>query len=188
MKRFLILPLLLMLPFVSAGMTVEPYEDGYAVVNIEVPVDEYTTSVDLTLPPEYTDVFVVDENGNPLPYTIDGRSLHVETTGAQVVNVTYTTPSLLEKEGDVWTLGITTSSPVTVVLPEGAILVALSEAPIEMNENTITMPSGDIWVSYTLPTSNVGVEETPTTAGKGVCGPALIGLLAILPPAMRKSL
>ncbi|WP_048149758.1 CGP-CTERM sorting domain-containing protein [Palaeococcus ferrophilus] len=188
MKRLLILPLLLILPFVSAGMTVEPYEDGYAVVSLEIPMEEYTTSVDLVLPPEYTDVFVVDENGNPLPYTLDGRSLHVEAAGAQVVNVTYTTPSLLEKEGDVWTLSINASSPVTVVLPEGAILVALSEAPLEMNENAITMPSGEVWVSYTFPTSNVEVGETPTTAEKGVCGPALIGLLAILPLAMRKSL
>ncbi len=50
-----------------------------------------------------------------------------------------------------WTLNVSTGDSFTVVLPENAIVVDLSDVPpLEIAGNSITMPPGNQSISYTL--------------------------------------
>ncbi|NJE26055.1 hypothetical protein E3E22_05360 [Thermococcus sp. MV5] len=151
MKKAL-LALLLFIPLVNAqSISIAPYGDGYATVEIEVPVDDYATQVTVSLlGSHYEDVFVTDANGNPLQYFIEGNEITITTQNSQIVKITYSTPDLMTKEGLVWTLSLKSETPVSVILPEGASLVDMSESPLEVEGNKITMPAGEVQISFLL--------------------------------------
>ncbi len=187
MKWIPIALLLFAVPLVSAAnITLTPYSDGYVVVNVQVPLQEYTTQVVIPLPGNYSDLLVTDENGSPLQYAIRNGQLIIETGNAGIVNVTYSTPEFLKTEGAVWTVTFTSDEPFTVVLPRGAVLADLSDAPLSIDGNAITMPAGDVAVSYTFEnmtsTSIQSTDESSAASERGgICGPAVIGLLTLLP-------
>ena len=151
MKRVL-LALLLFIPLVNAqSIGITPYGDGYATVEIEVPVDDYATQVTVPLlGSHYGDVFVTDVNGTPLEYSIEGNEITITVQNSQIVKITYSTPDLMSKEGLVWTLSLKSEAPVDVILPEEASLVDMSESPLEVEENKITMPAGEVQISFIL--------------------------------------
>ena len=151
MKRVL-LALLLFIPLVNAqSIGITPYGDGYATVEIEVPVDDYATQVTVPLlGSHYGDVFVTDVNGTPLEYSIGGNEITITVQNSQIVKITYSTPDLMSKEGLVWTLSLKSEAPVDVILPEEASLVDMSESPLEVEGNKITMPAGEVLISFIL--------------------------------------
>ena len=162
MKKALLV-LLLFVPFVSAqSISITPYFDGYATVEIEVPVDDYATQVTSSLLGDhYEDIFVIDENGNPLEYSINGNEITMNTQDAQIVKIVYSTPDLIRQEGLVWTLSLTSEYPVNVILAEGTSLVDVNDAPLEVEGNKITLPAGEIEISFT--TQEVGTETKDVT-------------------------
>jgi len=151
MKRVL-LALLLFIPLVNAqSIGITPYGDGYATVEIEVPVDDYATQVTVPLlGSHYGDVFVTDVNGTPLEYSIEGNEITITVQNSQIVKITYSTPDLMSKEGLVWTLSLKSEAPVDVILPEEASLVDMSDSPLEVEGNKITMPAGKVQISFIL--------------------------------------
>jgi uncharacterized membrane protein len=168
--KLLVIFMLALLPafhMVSAQYTVSSlvltvYGDGYVKVSYELIPDNYTSQIVLPMLGGHAeDVIVEDENGNPLNYQIDNGDLIVYTGNAELVNVTYYTPDLTSKEGIVWTLSVSVDNPFTVVLPEGAIVVDLSDVPMEIAGNSITMPPGNQSISYTIE------GRTETSSGTG---------------------
>ena len=151
MKRAL-LALLLFIPLVNAqSISITPYGDAYATVEIEIPVDDYATQVTSSLLGDhYEDIFVIDENGNPLEYSINGNEITITVQNSQIVKITYSTPDLMSKEGLVWTLSLKSEAPVDVILPEEASLVDMSDSPLEVEGNKITMPAGEVQISFIL--------------------------------------
>ncbi|ALV61821.1 hypothetical protein ADU37_CDS01220 [Thermococcus sp. 2319x1] len=178
MKKAL-LAFLLFIPFVSArSINITPYGDGYATVEIEVPVDDYATQVTLSLIGDhYEDVFVTDENGNPLEYYINGNEITVNTQDAQIVEITYTTPDLIKQEGLVWTISLSSDNPVSVILPEEASLVDMSDVPLEVEGNKITLPAGEIEVSFTL---EEGTDTKSPAKENGISTKIILSLGALL--------
>ncbi len=187
MKWAPVVLLLLAVPFVGAtNITLTPYSDGYVVVNIQIPVQDYTTQVTIPLPTNYSDLIVTDGDGSPLQYVVQNGQLTVETGNAEIVNVTYSTTTFLKEDGAVWTITFSNNGPFTVVLPKGAVLADLSETPLSIDGNRITMPGGDTTVSYTFENINMNSiqsesESPPTAQRHGICGPAVIGFLTLLP-------
>ena len=171
--------LLLFIPLVSAGnVNITPYGDGYATVEIEVPVDDYATQVTLSLLGDnHEDVFVTDENDNPLEYYINGNEITVNAQDAQIVKITYTTPDLIKQEGLVWIISLKSDNPVSVILPEGASLVDMSNVPIEVEGNKITLPAGEIEVSFTL---EEGTDVPNLTKENGISTKIILSLGALL--------
>ena len=173
--------LLALLPvahMVSAQYTVSSlvltvYGDGYVEVNYEILPDNYTSQLFLPLlGSHYENVIVEDESGNPLNYRLDDGRLFIYTGSAEMVNVSYYTPDLTSKEGIVWTLNVSSNEPFTVVLPEGAIVVDLSDVPLEIAGDSITMPPGNQSISYTLEGRTTasrarGTGETPAGGLRG---------------------
>lgn len=157
MKRALtLISLLILLPLVSAQFTVSEvelivYTDGYVKVHYQLIPDEYTSQISLPLlGKNYEGVEVVDENGNPLNFEIYNESLVVYVENSHIVEVSYYTPDLTYKEGLVWTINVSMDYPFDVILPENAVVVDLSELPLKIASNVITMPPGNQSISYTL--------------------------------------
>ncbi|USH00618.1 hypothetical protein K1720_04010 [Thermococcus argininiproducens] len=171
MKRAL-LALLLFIPLVNAqSISIAPYGDGYATVEIEVPVDDYATQVTVSLlGSHYEDVFVTDVNGNPLEYSIEGNEITVTVQNSQIIKIAYSTPDLMTKEGLVWTLSLKSEAPVDVILPEEASLVDMSESPLEVEGNKITMPAGEVQISFILQNleEQKPVQDISTNTGKNL--------------------
>jgi len=173
---------LILLPGVSAytlsSLVLTVYNDGYVMVEYEVLPDDYASQVEIPLLGEhYENIIVEDENGNPLNFRLENGSVLVYPGDAGVLRIAYYTPDLTSKEGIVWTLHVETGNPFTVVLPEDAIVVDLSDIPLEIAGNSITMPPGNQSVSYTLSgreTESADVAESLTyfliLAGLGVAG------------------
>ncbi|WP_367883735.1 hypothetical protein [Thermococcus peptonophilus] len=99
----------------------------------------------VTVPPllgnHVENIIAEDENGTPpLNYQVFGDGILVYVNNAGVVNVSYYTPDLTSKEGLVWTLNISVDEPFTVILPENAVIVDLSDIPLDISGDEITMP------------------------------------------------
>ncbi len=164
-----ILTLIFLIPWVSgytvSSLVLTVYSDGYVKVTSEIVPEDYESQIQIPLLGQHAEnVIVEDDSGNPLNFRVENGSILVYTEGADVVNVSYYTPDLTSKEGIVWTLNVSSGNPFTVVLPENAIVVDLSDIPLEIAGNSITMPPGNQSISYTLEgrTTSGGVGEVPT--------------------------
>ncbi|NJE46558.1 winged helix-turn-helix transcriptional regulator [Thermococcus sp. GR7] len=157
---------LILVPVVSGEYTVSSlvltvYEDGYVKVEYELLPADYASQIEVSLFGEhYENLFVENENGNPLNFRLDNGNLLIYSEDAQVVRVSYYTPDLTSKDGIVWTLKVSSESPFTVVLPENCIVVDLSDIPLEIAGNSITMPLGNQSVSYTLQYTGTSEENS----------------------------
>ncbi|WP_297091242.1 helix-turn-helix domain-containing protein [Thermococcus sp.] len=200
---------LMILPLVSGQYSVESlgltvYSDGYVkVVEVIVP-ENYTVSFSVPLLATNVEgLTVIDENGKPLPYEINGSVLTVYFENATGVKITYYTPDLTAKNGAIWSLSFSSAVPVKITFPDNAVIVDLTDIPLEINGNSILMPSGNQTVSYviqyrppetevptsgtttelsnsTAPSNPVSPSQTPTTPAGGSTNWTTIGILALL--------
>ncbi len=187
MERGLPLPLLLTIVLAITLITavggptsaiIEVYPDGWCVVSIRAPVEDPIVEIPLLGQP--TLLSVVDEEGLPLNYTLDGDRIVVDAEVADEINVTYETQSLTYKRGLVWSLNVSTTSYslVSVRLMGDPDVVGLSKTPISIREGpsylelTIEPPFTLDYV-YTSPP---GMDR-----GGGGGNSVLYYLLALLP-------
>jgi uncharacterized membrane protein len=126
--------------------------DNYSVVNV-IPL--LTKDVDA--------LTVLDENGSPVFYNLNGSSLEV-IGNSTMVNITYYTASLTSKSGEVWTVSFKSDVPAKVVLPQGAVIVDLSDIPLKITNEYLVMPPGNVSVSYILPPPTKTKTSTSTSA------------------------
>lgn len=148
--------------FTPTQLSFTVYSDGFSVVDYEGDVDPTRSRVNITLFGSlYLDVLVWDQDGFPLDYSVADGLISVDTLGSISVRVSYVTPDLTAKDGQIWTFSISTSLPPVIVLPSGSTIVSLSSVPLSMTgldgNLVITMPAGDIEISYTI--GVVGTRE-----------------------------
>lgn len=168
MKKILaLISILAILPLISAQFTVSEmeltvYTDGYVKVHYQIIPYEYSSQIILPfLGENYEGLAVVDENNNPLNFEIYDKHIVIYVGEAQIVDVSYYTPDITYKEGLVWTINVSSDFPFNIILPENAVVVDLSEVPLKIASNVITMPPGNQSISYTLE-----FKETPTEEGQ----------------------
>ncbi len=212
-KAVIVLAIALMtLPLVSGQYSVESlsltvYSDGYVKVSEVVLPENYTVSFSLPLLAVNVEgLAVLDENGKPLPYEINGSTLTVYFENATRVRITYYTPDLTSKSGAIWSLRFSSTTPVKITFPDNAVIVDLTDIPLEINGNSILMPAGNQTVSYvleyrptetgvptapasetpaepsnsTVPLSSSPSSQTPSTPGEGSTNWTTIGILSLL--------
>ncbi len=157
------------------------YDDGYVKVDYEIIPSEYAAQIELPLLGEhYENFFAEDDKGNPLNFQLENGSALIYPGDAQIVRISYYTPDLTSKEGLVWTLKVSTNSSFTVVLPNGSVVVDLSDIPLSIAQNRITMPPGNQSISYVLSyTGTPGGEVQESGGSKGYLLFAIAGLLII---------
>ncbi|WP_297506571.1 MarR family transcriptional regulator [Thermococcus sp.] len=143
------------------SISIEVYNTGYVrVTEIFVP-SNVTVVIEVPLLTKDVEALsVADENGNPVPFEQNGSTVEVYlTANVSFLNITYFTTELTSKQGDVWTLTFSSPIPVTVTFPSGTVIVDLSDVPLKISGNSITMPPGNQSISYTLP---LPITETTT--------------------------
>lgn len=119
-------------------------------------------------------ILATDEEGLPLNATESNGFILVETFGAELINLSYVTQQITSKEGDVWTVNVSSNlGECEVWLPRGAVLVGMSEIPsaVTSHDNrTLVLIETPAWLSYVIP--------IPGTAGSQAGFGARIGLSA----------
>ena len=179
---FALMALMLILLPVSAqydvsSMVLHVYEDGYVQVDISIVPDNYTSQVEVPLLGEHVEnVMVTDESGNPLDFSEEHGKLLVYTGTSGLINVSYYTPDLTSKAGIVWTLSVSSEVPFTIVLPQNAVVVDLSDIPEEIAGNSITMPPGNQSISYSL--TGIGIPSQAPSQSKS--SSRVYALIAVL--------
>ncbi|ASJ12337.1 helix-turn-helix transcriptional regulator [Thermococcus thioreducens] len=200
---------LMILPLVSGQYSVESlsltvYSDGYVKVVEAIVPENYTVSFSVPLLATNVEgLTVIDESGKPLPYEINGSTLTVYFENATGVRVTYYTPDLTAKNGAIWSVHFGSTVPVKITFPDNAVIVDLTDIPLEINGNSILMPAGNQTVSYVLeyrptgaeiptaPTSGMTAEpsnstvssnpgSSPPTSGGGSTNWTMLGILGLL--------
>ncbi|WP_457753065.1 helix-turn-helix transcriptional regulator [Thermococcus sp.] len=213
--RKLLIALILMpiiTPFVSGQYTLESvnlivYSDGYVKVTEILKPEEYTVSVSLPLlGSNIRGITVTNEIGVPLPYKINGSSLIIYFENATLIKVSYYTPDLTHKRGSIWSISFISKIPAKITFPDNAVIVDLTDIPLEISGNSILMPPGNQTVSYVLqyrpvrteapaaPTSGTTTEpfnstapsssgsssQSSSTSSEGSTNWTMVGVLAFL--------
>lgn len=79
------------------------YPDGFTFVDYTLGVDETFPTQNITVFGQIIeDLIVVDANGLPLSYQLNGSVLSVYSLGTEEVDVTYLTQDLTSKDGRYW--------------------------------------------------------------------------------------
>jgi len=159
---------ILLYPQVVVALQYEPkslnlvaYRDGYVHVEYRVSVNPETPSISLGLIGSVVeDLIVTDENDTLLDYTIDGSAIEISTLGATETRIEYSTSTLTNKTGRLWTVSLFAPCNFTITLPENATVIDLSDAPISVaiqgDRLVMTMNAGSQEISYLIQVSEAG--------------------------------
>ncbi|MEJ2272320.1 MAG: CARDB domain-containing protein [Candidatus Bathyarchaeota archaeon] len=131
------------------------YRDGLVHVAQILSVNDTFPAITVPLLNSSVSNFIVlDENQTLLDYVLDGSNLTVFTLGTEKVSIEYDTHSLTRKDFEEWSLIVTTSFNLTVLLPEESSIVYMSEIPssIDLEDKKITLSlfPGSWEISYVL--------------------------------------
>jgi len=171
-----IVMVLLVVPLVSAQaqqpqLVLTVYPDGYVSVVQIVHPPEYAVSVSIPLLSRNVEgLAVVDGNGKPLAFNLNGSVVTVYYENVTTIRVSYYTADLTSKNGSVWSLRVNSTTPFLVKFPSESVIVSLSSIPLKIDGNTLLLPAGNQSVSYVMkyiPTSttrtDTGTATTTTT-------------------------
>ncbi len=144
MKKALVLVLLAYVILISQlnlaaqyqGITITVNPDGWCRVEEVLNVSNVIMEIPLLGDPSY--ITILDEEGLPLNYTMENRTLIVNAEASTILNITYDTQSLTFKQGIVWILNLTEnlSSPIIVRLIGAPDIVGISSTPLSIKEGT----------------------------------------------------
>ena len=165
-------------------LTVEVFQDGSTSVEYTVEPDPTLAAVNVTLFGEdYVDLLVIDQDGIILDWSIFPGGMEVDSLGSDEITVSYSTQSLTNKTGSMWSLTLNAPVNPIVTLPTGSVLVGLSPPPIDIsvidNKAIITMPAGVSRVSYLIGTTGTREHALVLLSGaeKAVNAAKLLGLV-----------
>lgn len=153
-------------PFESESVELKVYRDGLVHVTQTLIVDELTPEVTLPLlSTSVENVIILDENQLLVDYEINGGNLTVFTLGAERVLVEYDTVSLTRKDAEVWTLILCNPYNLTVLLPQNATVIYLSQMPAAIDTSgtgiKLSLYPAQWEISYVLPLlPEDGTEDT----------------------------
>jgi len=146
----------------SSSLTLTVYIDGSVDVEYVVEPDFTYASVNVTLfGKEYTDILVCDEEGLLLDWEPTDKGIMIDSLGTAMATISYSTSSLTNKYGSLWSVSVDAPINMTYILPKVAILVGLTPTPLAISivedKATVTMLNGTSKVSYLLGT--MGTKE-----------------------------
>ena len=162
-KRFLLIIFLLISPISIArgqdytpnSLTIDIFLDGSVNIDYRIEPDPLLARVNVSLPGSiYTDLIAVDQDAIILDWDQNDDGIEVDSIGAEELTISYSTPSLTNKTGSMWTISTDSPSDTLYVLPSDAVLVGLSPTPTSISivdhRAAITMPQGTNRLSYIL--------------------------------------
>lgn len=153
----------------SETLTITVYLDGYVSTFYELMVNESYPAVNATLIGQsFENLLVEDEQHLPLDFSMSNGTVTVYSLGANIIRISYLSQDLTFKTGRLWTFRTETSTNITLILPEGASIISLSNVPdvIESlnSQVTLIMPPGQVEITYILEhglTDQMLIQGTP---------------------------
>jgi len=134
------------------------YRDGVVHVNVELLVNESEPLIMLPLlsPPErVSNILILDENGSLIDYDISDGNITIYSLGSNRITLEYDTDGLTYKTLGLWTINFTAPFELTLIFPENATIMYLSDIPsaIRMSGSRFEMDlSPGYWeISYEIP-------------------------------------
>lgn len=156
---FFILALLVIIPFalspshaefLQGSITITLSTDGMAKVVEKM--DTRTTVSSIIVPlisDKISNLIVTDEKNNALTISQNGNQVKIDTLGASRVTLTYSA-DILKKTTGIWDLNYNSTIPSTVILPPASVIVSAKEIPNDIQNNVVSMPTGQVSLSYTV--------------------------------------
>ncbi len=152
-------------PYTPKTLFLTVYADGNTVVRYAAAVDTNLPRVSISLFGQIiTDMLVTNGQTVLLDYIVKDGVAAIDTLGYSEVNILYTTPDLVGKEGSVWTLRVEAPMTFSVKFPKEATIIGISSIPVSItsvdNQYILTMNMGRQNISYS--TGVVGTKEQAT--------------------------
>ncbi|MCL4437244.1 MAG: hypothetical protein M1503_04150 [Thaumarchaeota archaeon] len=149
-------------PYTPNTLFLTVYGDGNTLVEYNLSVDPTTPRITVPLFCQiYSDMLITSNQSSPLDYRVVNGSIVIDTLGASGVNIIYTTPDLINKDGAVWTVSITSPISFSIRFPKEATIISMSSIPSSIttsdNQYIVTMKSGLQTASYSI--GIVGTKE-----------------------------
>jgi len=155
----------------TRGLDLIVYSDGSTHVFSEIEVDPLQTDFEVKLFGTEIDNFIaVGENEFLLSTEIIGDTALVETFGSSTVSINYDSHDLVSKEGRIWTFDIDSPSEFSLLMPQNAVIVGMSNFPLSMEvvneQSRLILPSGQIQIDYIFGTLTP-IPPTPNPSENG---------------------
>jgi len=156
---FFIITLLLIIPFVLSSSHAEFVQDSITITlstdgiaRVTEKMDTRTTVSSIVVPlisDKISNLVVTDEKGNALSAYQNGNQVKIDTLGASRMTLTYNA-EILKKTSGIWDLNYNSTIPSTIILPPASIIVSAKEIPNDIHDNVVSMPVGQVSLSYTV--------------------------------------
>jgi len=105
-----------------------------------------------------SNIIAVDRKGIFLDTSVQDGSLKISTLGATSVKLSYRA-EIVSNDLGLWKISYTSDKNSYLILPTLANIVSMNDIPLDIVDDVITMPPGQISVSYTL--SKVSAKDFP---------------------------
>lgn len=109
--------------------------------------------------PAISHILATDEHNIVLATSHEGNMITIDTLGASHVTLTYDA-SIVTKSSGVLTVNYNTNINSTLVLPSASEIVSVNNIPNDISGDTLSLPSGQVSLSYITRTVNENVFTT----------------------------
>ena len=98
-----------------------------------------------------SNILATDEKNTVLSIAQKGNMIKIDTLGASRLTLTYNA-NVLDKTSGIWNLNYNSTIESTIILPPLSDVVSVNNIPIDINNDTVVMPAGQVSLSYTIRT------------------------------------
>lgn len=134
--------------FTEDALTVELSPTGEARITEEITPN--TTVPRISVAPisaNISNLLAVDESNIILRSVLTNNEIRIDTLGAAHVTLTYDA-KVVNRTLDIWDVSYTSVINSKIILPLGSELLFVNSIPVDIIENTVVMPPGEVSLSY----------------------------------------
>jgi uncharacterized membrane protein len=148
--------------YTPESLSLKVFADGVTSVEYRVGVNPTLARVNVTaVGYPVSNLAVKDQDDEILESSLVDGEILVNVLGARTAAISYTTPGLTRKEGQLWGLEAELPIEANIVLPASATITSIQPFPLSIGivgeSTTLTMPVGNVSIGYII--GVVGTKE-----------------------------